>query len=257
MNYNYNYENYQNIPGNYYYPVYFVTNNSNNINYQQQIFNEELFNYTNNSIEENETVNGSIIPNIEEISKEIKPHITNIVCHFNLGKNIKLDIKKIAYEGINVVFKDRNKGIKNVTMNVNKSIMCIHETGKITCKKATSEIQAKLDCNECINILKRLFKDSNGNSFHLIDFEIDNLCASCDIGYKVSLNKTKEECHNKGIRYNDPDNFPGISLFFESPKTTTIVFSSGKINFVGAKSEEDVQITFEKVKDLLKECKKD
>jgi len=49
----------------------------------------------------------------------------------------------------------------------------------------------------------------------------------------------------------DPKKFPGVAVKFAKPKTTALIFSSGKAVIVGAKSEEDVKLVVKRVRAFL------
>ena len=64
---------------------------------------------------------------------------------------------------------------------------------------------------------------------------IENVVASASIDQKVDLKEiTKKFTH---VEYH-PEQFPGLVFRIESPKTATLIFSSGKMVCTGAKSEE-------------------
>ena len=66
-------------------------------------------------------------------------------------------------------------------------------------------------------------------------FNIENVVASASINQRVDLIEITKKF--KHVEYH-PEQFPGLVFRIESPKTATLIFSSGKMVCTGAKSEE-------------------
>lgn len=66
---------------------------------------------------------------------------------------------------------------------------------------------------------------------------IENVVASSDIGQELDLENVAMDL--TGAEYN-PDNFPGLIYRVQDPKSTTLIFRSGKIVCTGATSVEAV-----------------
>lgn len=64
---------------------------------------------------------------------------------------------------------------------------------------------------------------------------IENVVTSASINQRVDLNQIVKNFVD--VEYH-PDRFPGLVFRLKSPKTATLVFSSGKMVCTGAKSEE-------------------
>ena len=64
---------------------------------------------------------------------------------------------------------------------------------------------------------------------------IENVVASASIDQRVDLNQITKNFVD--VEYH-PETFPGLVFRLKSPKTATLVFSSGKMVCTGAKSEE-------------------
>jgi transcription initiation factor TFIID TATA-box-binding protein len=65
--------------------------------------------------------------------------------------------------------------------------------------------------------------------------EIVNVVASASIDQKLDLNKIQEKFPD--VEYN-PELFPGAVFRLKSPKTATLLFSTGKMVCTGSRSEE-------------------
>ena len=64
---------------------------------------------------------------------------------------------------------------------------------------------------------------------------IENVVASASVNQKMDLNEITRKFAD--VEYH-PDQFPGLVFRLKSPKTATLIFSSGKMVCTGAKSEE-------------------
>ena len=65
--------------------------------------------------------------------------------------------------------------------------------------------------------------------------EIVNVVASTTIDQKLDLYKIQEKF--PGVEYN-PEQFPGAVFRLKNPKTSTLLFSTGKMVCTGSKSED-------------------
>ena len=87
--------------------------------------------------------------------------------------------------------------------------------------------------SEVINWIIRIYCDKI--DFRLIAYNIDNITSAFDIKQKISLHTLANNV--KHSSYN-PERFH--ALYFKNDKGTVVVFQSGKINIVGAKSLENI-----------------
>ncbi|MDR0461452.1 MAG: TATA-box-binding protein [Nitrososphaerota archaeon] len=79
---------------------------------------------------------------------------------------------------------------------------------------------------------------------------IENVVASATLNQKFDLNSVVKGC--PGVEYN-PEKFPGLIYRLKRPKTTTLIFSSGKMVCTGAKSEKEARrATMNVIKELKK-----
>jgi len=70
-------------------------------------------------------------------------------------------------------------------------------------------------------------------------FRIQNIVASASLEHDIPLIKLAEALPN--TEYN-PEQFPGLVMRIKEPKTTALIFSSGKIVCTGAKSMNKVKL---------------
>ena len=81
---------------------------------------------------------------------------------------------------------------------------------------------------------------------------IENVVASATVDQKMDLNDITKKFPD--VEYH-PDQFPGLVFRLKSPKTATLIFTSGKMVCTGAKKEEDVYRSVNNLHALLEEKK--
>ena len=74
--------------------------------------------------------------------------------------------------------------------------------------------------------------------------KIQNIVATTSLGKDVSLTKLARTQPN--TEYN-PEQFPGLVIRIRDPKTSALIFSSGKVVCTGARSMEKVEQSIEKI----------
>jgi len=76
------------------------------------------------------------------------------------------------------------------------------------------------------------------------DIEVVNIVVSSDLKHDVPLEKMAATLSN--TEYN-PEQFPGLVLRIKEPKTSALIFSSGKIVCTGARTMEQVDEAIQKI----------
>ena len=79
---------------------------------------------------------------------------------------------------------------------------------------------------------------------------IENVVASANVNQDINLQEIIEKFPE--INY-DPKTFPGAIFKINSPKTTTLIFSTGKLVCTGGKSESQVFRAIHQIHSLLEE----
>jgi len=72
---------------------------------------------------------------------------------------------------------------------------------------------------------------------------IQNVVATFNVGCKLSLKKIATQARN--AEYN-PKRFSAVIMRIRNPKSTALIFSSGKVNVTGARSEQQVLVASRK-----------
>ena len=79
--------------------------------------------------------------------------------------------------------------------------------------------------------------------------QVVNIVVSTSLEHDIPLEKMAATLSN--TEYN-PEQFPGLVLRIKEPKTTALIFSSGKVVCTGAKSMEKVDESIQKIIESLK-----
>ena len=79
---------------------------------------------------------------------------------------------------------------------------------------------------------------------------VQNMVATSDLGVEFNMNEVAVGLGLENVEY-EPEQFPGLVYRVEEPKAVILVFGSGKIVCVGARSTEDVLKAVEKVSEEL------
>ena len=82
------------------------------------------------------------------------------------------------------------------------------------------------------------------------DIKIVNIVVSSSLGHDIPLEKMAATLSN--TEYN-PEQFPGLVIRIKEPKTSALIFSSGKIVCTGARTIDKVQ---ESIKKIIKSLEK-
>lgn len=74
--------------------------------------------------------------------------------------------------------------------------------------------------------------------------KIQNVVASASLGVEINLNKITSHIDNTEY---EPEQFPGLVLRLNKPKSATLVFTSGKLVCTGTKSPKEAKMAIAKV----------
>ena len=84
---------------------------------------------------------------------------------------------------------------------------------------------------------------------NMANIKIVNLVVTTDLNHKLCLEKIASVLSN--TEYN-PDQFPGLVMRIKEPKTSALLFTSGKVVCTGAKDMADAKKAVHKIMDYLK-----
>ena len=197
----------------------------------------------------------SYTPHIEEL----QPKIENIISSVNFGNNINL--KNISLKLKNAEYNSNKSSTLTLRTKDNKVTATIFSNGKMICSGAKSEKESKSACMKFAKIVRKV-----GFNAELKDFKIQNIIASYDIKFKISLYKLYNEINtminnskklgnnNDYCKYNK-DVFPGLIFYINDSSISLTIFESGKIVFSGAKKRKEIHEIFKNIYPLLVESK--
>jgi transcription initiation factor TFIID TATA-box-binding protein len=126
-----------------------------------------------------------------------------------------------------------------------KTTTLLFASGKMVCTGARSVKSAK-------TAIAQVIKELMGQGIIIIvakpDVEIENIVATGDLRGTIDLEIVAERLFKTMY---EPEQFPGLIYYMNEPKAVLLVFASGKIVCAGAKTETDVNLAIEKLRDTL------
>jgi len=85
----------------------------------------------------------------------------------------------------------------------------------------------------------------------MADITIENIVATTQIAKKLDIEHLADALQDS--KYN-PEEFPGLALHFNDPKTASLVFSSGEIICTGAKNIDEIEDLMIKTIDKIEDA---
>ena len=79
-----------------------------------------------------------------------------------------------------------------------------------------------------------------------LEYKIQNIVTSADLGTPINLNKIAVGFNLDRIEY-EPEQFPGLVYRLEEPKVVVLLFGSGKLIITGGKQPEDAKKAVNKI----------
>lgn len=159
--------------------------------------------------------------------------ITNVVSTADL--NCSLNLKELA-EKLEIKFDPRVFSGLTVRMSTPIKSHCqLYGNGKITVNGGVSVRESE----ELAKVYCETFKAMGYKDANVTNFKTVNVVAKWDLRKKVNLNNIFYEMKKweKFVCY-EPELFPGLSVRLDD--VTAVVFHSGKVNILGAKTETQI-----------------
>jgi len=158
----------------------------------------------------------------------------------------RIDLDKLASKLPNAeYFPDNFPGVVYRMKNPKASFL-IFSSGKATCTGTASEKDAK----EAIENMSKLLKDM-GIDVKIPKIEIQNIVASTNLDTRFDIDKMAFELENTEY---EPETFPGL-VYKMKGSVTFLIFGTGKIVCVGARSTKDIKESFDRLVKKLREIK--
>ena len=104
------------------------------------------------------------------------------------------------------------------------------------------------DVHKVVAIVAEKLRKIGADVFKIKDIKVvvQNMVATSDLGAEFNMNEVAVGLGLENVEY-EPEQFPGLVYRVKEPKAVILVFGSGKIVCVGARSTEDVSKAVEKV----------
>jgi transcription initiation factor TFIID TATA-box-binding protein len=125
-----------------------------------------------------------------------------------------------------------------------KTTTLLFASGKMVCTGAKSPRSAK-------RAVAQVIKDLKSQGIIILtnpDCEIENIVATADLRGTIDLENVAERLSKTMY---EPEQFPGLVYLMNEPKVVLLVFASGKVVCVGARTETDIYLAVEKLRDTL------
>ena len=209
-------------------------------------------------IKENETVKTQadtalLNPEIQNL------RIVNVVSMVDLG--CQLNLSDIAKSCKNSEYNPVRLNAVIMRIKEPKSVALIFNSGKMVCAGAKNEEDSKTAAKKFAKTVKKLVNEVIFKNFRII-----NMVATCDFKFRVHLTKLNSEISyklrktlnskelEKKISY-EPQIFPGLIYHMDKPKLAVLIFSSGKVNFVGIKKKDDAFEALKNIQPIIQKYK--
>ena len=169
-------------------------------------------------------------------------NIQNVVASASLDQ--KIDLLAIMKVFRNVEYRPKQFPGLVFRLKRPKTATLIFNSGKMVCTGAKSEKMARSAVNKVVRELKN-------NGILILNKPktvIQNMVASANLHRMIDLETAADLLEN--VMY-EPEQFPGLIYRMSDPKTVLLLFASGKLVCTGAKSEEMVHESVNKVYETL------
>jgi len=174
-----------------------------------------------------------------------KTVIVNLVVSTSLEHKIPLD--KLIMNLPNTEYNPEQFPGLIMKIREPKSSFLIFSSGKVVCTGTKSLEDAKNAIDSLIKYLKKVDIEIKVKP----KIKVENIVASSDLDMKLDLNEIAVKLTN--IEY-EPEQFPGLVLkLYADVKATFLIFGNGKIVCTGTKSDKEIDVAIQKLKELFKQ----
>ena len=176
-------------------------------------------------------------------SMKEKIKIVNIIASSKISGNINIEYLNDVL--LNSIYEpEQFPGL--IYRKSNEYTIIMFYSGKISSHGTKTEDLAR---KAILDTVKEISKNNGIIGSSSIDkINIENMVASCNFNKKIDIGKILERFHN--IAYK-PKGFPGVIYKPFNDSVTCLLFSSGKVNIVGAKNKEQIFIAFNRIESVL------
>jgi transcription initiation factor TFIID TATA-box-binding protein len=155
-----------------------------------------------------------------------------------------LDIELLASKLSHIIYEPEVFCGLVYRREVPKATITMFSTGKITSTGSKSERTARESLHATASEIVHL----TGKSIALRGFKTENVVATASVGYPIDVEKFVRQHSNTTY---EPGQFPGA--FCRLREAVVLLFASGKVVTVGAKSESEASSSIQQVYRMLRE----
>ena len=178
----------------------------------------------------------------------IRVTIQNVVASASLG--CSLDLKAVFKAFFpNVEYRPETFPGLAFKLKKPKSCTLLFKTGKMVCTGTKSEREAE---RAVMKVIRELRKAGVAAKHEKPEFAVQNIVASVNLG-GVRIDLEGIALKSRGNVLYEPEQFPGLIYRMDDPKVVFLIFVTGKLVCVGAKSEKEVYRAVEKLIKILEE----
>ena len=170
--------------------------------------------------------------------------IVNVVASAVLDQ--KLDLYEIQKKFPDVEYNPDQFPGAVFRLRVPKTATLLFSTGKMVCTGSKSEDMAR----KAVKIVVQKLKKEKVKIKKEAVVTVQNIVSSINLGGKIHLEKTARTLPRSMY---EPEQFPGVIHRMVDPKTVVLLFASGKLVCVGAKTEKDVYRSVNNIHSYLEE----
>lgn len=125
-----------------------------------------------------------------------------------------------------------------------KNVLKVKKMAKVLVKgKKKAKTQAKTNVNAKVQVKDKTVSNVKAK-WPKRDIKIVNIVVSTSLEHEIPLEKMAATLSN--TEYN-PEQFPGLVIRIKEPKTSALIFSSGKVVCTGARTMENVHLAIKKI----------
>ena len=167
------------------------------------------------------------------LQEKIAINIENVVATSSL--NQKVNIQKTLRQFPNSKYNPDKFPGAVIRLDNPRSVILVFKSGSIVSTGTHSEKEAQ---NAINRFVFEIFRTQKLQNSVIQEIKIENVVASCNIRNKIHLEQAARILPRSMY---EPEQFPAIIHRLYHPKTVALIFASGRIVCVGAKSSGEIQ----------------
>lgn len=171
-----------------------------------------------------------------------KTEIVNIVVSTSLEHDVPLE--KMAATLPNTEYNPEQFPGLVLRIKDPKTSALIFSSGKVVCTGARNFADVDRSIGRIIESLKKINIEIKIKP----EIHVQNIVAAGEVGWDLNLNVLAMKLDNTEY---EPEQFPGLVYKLRASQATFLLFSNGKIVCTGTKSEDQVGVAMEMLKDVL------